>query len=281
MNAEDVRVAVLRMEGTNCEEESARVFTELGASAEFVHLKQLEGTTGIGRRVDLEDFHIMFFPGGFSAGDYIRAGTIFAARFRSKLLGPLRKFLEEGKLAVGVCNGFQVLTELGVLPGLTDLTGTTEVCLTTNESAKFECRPSYLKVQRNDIPFLSRYDVGDILQIPSAHQEGRLQFSSEETLQTVREKGLSPLRYTYPSDEGTTREDQCDVEYPVNPNGSPDHMAGLTNPEGTAFGLMPHPERSFHGWQHPDWTRTGRDPAGPGDGRAFFEGMLQRVMDRF
>ncbi|MCK4266707.1 MAG: phosphoribosylformylglycinamidine synthase subunit PurQ, partial [Thermoplasmata archaeon] len=115
---EEIRICILRIEGTNCEEESFQAFARLGAKPELVHLKQL-----LGRDVrkeekrDLMDYHILMIPGGFSSGDYVRAGAIWAARMR-KLSGPLVQFIEEGRAVLGVCNGFQVLVEMGLLPAL-------------------------------------------------------------------------------------------------------------------------------------------------------------------
>src|SRR5512137_1623634 len=116
MRKEDIKVCVLRIEGTNCEEEMFQAFKELEASPEKVHLKQLIGQCPEGMRRDLEDYDILALPGGFSAGDYVRAGAIFAARMRSALSTELRRFVSSERPVLGVCNGFQILVELGLLP---------------------------------------------------------------------------------------------------------------------------------------------------------------------
>ena len=116
MNTEDIKVCVLRIEGTNCEDETYEAFKMLGASPEKVHLKQLTSSTASTLKRELDDYHLLVFPGGFSAGDYIRAGAIFAARMKSALAKDLEKFVDSGKPVLGICNGFQILVELGLLP---------------------------------------------------------------------------------------------------------------------------------------------------------------------
>ena len=118
MKAEDVKVCVLRIEGTNCEDEMAYAFQSVGANVEKVHLKQLIGQAPLELRRTLEDYDVLAFPGGFSAGDYIRAGAIFAARIRSTIGNDVKAFIEAEKPVLGVCNGFQILVELGLLPAM-------------------------------------------------------------------------------------------------------------------------------------------------------------------
>ena len=122
MRIEDVKVAVLRIEGTNCETESYQAFERLGAKPEMVHLKQLTGQdVHAHEKRDIMDYQIIFIPGGFSSGDYVRAGAIWAARMKSKLAAPLTEFIKEGRAVLGVCNGFQVLVEMGFLPGFDEI----------------------------------------------------------------------------------------------------------------------------------------------------------------
>ena len=148
MRPEDVRVCVLRIEGTNCEDEMYEAFKMVGASPEKVHLKQLTGQSPSELKRDVEDYDILAFPGGFSAGDYVRAGAIFAARIRSAIGPQIRRFVESEKPVLGVCNGFQILVELGLLPALDDvMSPEPTAALYTNDSARFECRPTLL---RND-----------------------------------------------------------------------------------------------------------------------------------
>lgn len=267
------RVAVLAMEGTNCEDDIARAFRHAGAEPRQVHLNQItEGRAPKGMAVELADFDILAVPGGFSAGDYIRAGAIYAARLRTAAADALDHFHEEEKPIVGICNGFQVLVELGLLPGVqAPRTETPEAVLTINESDHYECRPSLLSVEESVCRFTGGYDPGRAVMFPSAHAEGRFLSGPPLDEVTLTEKGQVVFRYTTP--EGDT------PAYPWNPNGSPGHVAGITDPTGTVLGLMPHPERSLFGWQHPDWTR-GRDPDSEGDGLALFRGIVQYAKGR-
>ncbi|HSV42519.1 MAG TPA: phosphoribosylformylglycinamidine synthase subunit PurQ, partial [Methanomassiliicoccales archaeon] len=120
MKNEEIKVCVLRIEGTNCEEEMYQAFKQLGTGPEKVHLKQLEGRCPKDMKRDLDDYHILALPGGFSAGDYVRAGAIFAARMKSHLEKDLRRFVMDERPVIGVCNGFQILVELGLLPAMDD-----------------------------------------------------------------------------------------------------------------------------------------------------------------
>ena len=280
MKVGDVRVCVLRIEGTNCEEESFHAFNRLGADAEFVHLKQLEGRKGPDAR-SLEDYHILFVPGGFSAGDYVRAGAIFASRMRSAIRKDLERFIEAGKPVGGVCNGFQVLVELGALPGFEGpVSDAPHAVLATNDSNRFECRPTLLKVESTRSPWTSAYERGQLIQVPSAHAEGKFLLPQEreaELLERLRAKDQIAFRWVDPSG--------AYAGYPWNPNGSVDNIAGICNEDGNVMGLMPHPERVFFRTRLTDWTReaqvgaAGRGDQGPG--RPFFQGVLEYAKRKF
>jgi len=254
----DIRIAVLRIEGTNCEEESYQAFAELGARPEYVHLNMLRRNPA-----SLFDYQGIFIPGGFSAGDYVRAGAIFAARIKALLMDELRAFVDAGYPVVGICNGFQVLTELGLLPGLDGVSETPEACLAVNDSNRFECRPTLLR-HDHACPLTARIPEGDIRLIPSAHMEGKLMVSrerEERIVQRLEDEGCIVFRYV---DRGGN-----ETGYPWNPNGSVGNIAGLCNPAGNVLGMMPHPERSFHPWQQEDTNGA--------DGRALFESMLDYI----
>ncbi|HVL86786.1 MAG TPA: phosphoribosylformylglycinamidine synthase subunit PurQ [Candidatus Thermoplasmatota archaeon] len=271
MKRSEIKVAVLQIEGSNCEEETAAVYRHLGAQAEIVHLNQLAGDrVRVEDRRRLADYDVLMLPGGFSAGDYVRAGAIFAARLKSALRKDLEQFIGSGKPVGGFCNGFQILVELGALPGLSGpIADSPEAVLHINDSAKYECRPTLLRYEGSRCRFTSELRRGKVLSIPSAHAEGKLLFPSSRDAamrRKLRENGQVVFRYV--DDKGKPG------KYPWNPSGTPDGVAALTNPAGNVFGMMPHPERAFFGWQHSDWTR-GRDPAGPGDGRALFESVLR------
>ncbi len=278
MKKQDINVAILRIEGTNCEQESFDAFHRLGTHPEFVHLKQLlhiDCTTDETR--DLSDFHCVMIPGGFSAGDYIRAGAIFAAIIKSKLKKPVETFIQDGYPILGICNGFQVLTELGLLPGLESImSDIPQACLHINDSDRYECRPTLLKHENaGTCVFTSKIPRGDVRLIPSAHAEGKLIFNGtnqKKTIQTLEDNDQIVFRYVDP--DGTY------AGYPWNPNGSFDNIAGICNRTGNVFGMMPHPERVFYRYQHPDWTSTGLGN-GIGDGRAVFESVISYIEKKF
>jgi len=269
MKAGQVRVCVLRIEGTNCEEEMFLSFKRLGARPEKVHLKQLTGTdVSQEEKRALSDYHILALPGGFSAGDYVRAGAIMAARMKSKLSKDLVDFIKAGKPVLGVCNGFQVLVETGLLPAMSGIMSEyPEAVLGTNDSGRFECRPTLLrKVNRGSCAFTSRISPAKISLIPSAHAEGKLMFNIDRSKKIVKQlEENDQIVFKYVNPEGNL------AGYPWCPNGATENIAGICNREGNVFGLMPHPERVFFKFTHPDWTRQ---PDGPGDGRAVFESVL-------
>jgi len=273
-----VKIAVLRIEGTNCEQESFDAFKRLGANPEFVHLKQLLNIDcDKDERRDIFDYQCLMIPGGFSAGDYIRAGAIFAARIKSKLQSQLKEFVKQEYPVLGICNGFQILTELGLLPGIDDIISSApDACLNINDSDRFECRPTLLKHESNgNCVFTSDISKGEIRLIPSAHAEGKLLFSKEkqeEYLKKLEENDQIVFRYVDP--EGKY------AGHPWNPNGSISNIAGICNHQGNVFGMMPHPERTFYKHQHPDWTKEGLTK-NEGDGQAIFTSVLGYISKRF
>ncbi len=278
MKKSDIRVGVLRIEGTNCEQESFEAFRRLGTQPELVHLKQLLGIDcDASEKRSVFDYQCLMIPGGFSAGDYIRAGAIFAARMKSKLSKDLQEFVTQEFPLLGICNGFQVLTELGFLPGIDGVMQTVpDACLYVNDSDRFECRPTLLKHEnRGTCVFTSRLHSGEIRLIPSAHAEGKLLFPLKDQkryLKTLEKNDQIVFRYVDP--------DGNYAGYPWNPNGSVDNIAGICNPGGNVFGMMPHPERSFFTHQHPNWSRHTASSAF-GDGRAIFESVIEYLMKRF
>jgi phosphoribosylformylglycinamidine synthase subunit PurQ / glutaminase len=277
MKKKDINVAILRIEGTNCEQESFDAFKRLGTKPEFVHLKQLlHIDCNKDEKRDISDFQCIMFPGGFSAGDYIRAGAIFAARMKSKLMDPLVTFIEEGYPILGICNGFQILIELGLLPGSNmKMSEVPTACLHINDSGRFECRPTLLKHEnRGTCVFTKSVPKEAVRLIPSAHAEGKLIFGGKEQkriIKTLEENDQIVFRYVDPGHNY--------AGYPWNPNGSFYNIAGICNPDGNVFGMMPHPERVFYRFQHPDWTRTGLGD-GVGDGRAVFESVISYLEKR-
>jgi len=274
MKRQDIRVAILRIEGTNCEQESFDAFHNLGTKPEFVHLKQLlHIDCNKDEKLDISDFHCVMIPGGFSAGDYIRAGAIFAARIKSKLEQQLNSYIKERYPILGVCNGFQVLIELGILPGLSNpMSQIPQACLHINDSDRFECRPTLLKHEnKGSCLFTNNIPHHDIRMIPTAHAEGKLIFNEQnqsKILKTLEDNDQIVFKYVDPDGNYSG--------YPWNPNGSVENIAGICNQEGSVFGLMPHPERSFNRFQHPDWTREDKKDL-PGDGKAIFDSVVHYI----
>lgn len=269
------RICVLRIEGTNCELETFRAFKRLGAAAEIVHLKQLIGAVKEREKRKLKDYDLLVIPGGFSSGDYIRAGAILAARIRGTLGEEIDDFIRDGKPILGICNGFQVLVEMGLLPGLAhEKIGLQQAALTTNDSARFECRPVYLRHEnRGNCVFTKGIEKGRIMKMPCAHAEGKFFISEkrrEAYLQLLEENDQIVFRYIDP--EGGY------ASYPWNPNGSVDNIAGICDPRGNILGLMPHPERAFYAFLDSEWSRRakeGEEGRGAyGDGKAIFEAVL-------
>ncbi len=247
MDKSEIRVAVLRIEGTNCEDETVRAFKHLGIQAEAVHLKQFySDMIKFEEQRSIFDYHCIVFPGGFSAGDYVRAGAIFSARVKSVLKKDLEEFIKSGYLILGICNGFQVLVELGALPGFDEdkpISDEPQMALTINDSNRFECRPTLLKKESSNCIF-TKYLNKDIVMFPVAHAEGKVTFPSnkkEEYLDTLIKNDQIVFRYV--NDKGEY------ADYPWNPNGSFYNIAGICNVNYNVFGLMPHPERAFFGYQ--------------------------------
>ncbi len=273
MQRDEIKVAVLRIEGTNCEDETVRAFRELGVDCEAVHLKQFY--SDMIRDEDqrnISDYNCLVFPGGFSAGDYVRAGAIFSARVKSVLQRDLEDFIRQGYPVIGICNGFQVLVELGALPGFDEdkpIAEKPQMALGINDSNRFECRPVFLKHENRGKCIFTRKLDKEIVMFPVAHAEGKVIFpmgQEEQYIEQLVENDQIVFRYVDP--------DGNYAGYPWNPNGSIYNIAGICNVRGNVFGLMPHPERVFWRCNHPNWV--GRDdPEQPGDGRAIFESIVE------
>jgi len=253
-------------------------FARLGARPELVHLDQFSGKDLMGvEKKELSDYHILMIPGGFSSGDYVRAGAIWAARMKAMLGDEIEDFVKEGKLVGGVCNGFQVLVEMGLLPGFgRTMTPKPQAVLMTNDSNRFECRPTYLKhVGMGKCAFTKKLGKEKVMMAPSAHAEGRFTFEAakeKEYLKKLIDSDQLVFRYVMP--DGAT------AKYPFNPNGALFDIAGICNPKGNVFGMMPHPERAYYRHTHPEWTRTGLDKD-VGDGRIIFESAVDHIQDEF
>jgi phosphoribosylformylglycinamidine synthase I len=233
-----VNVIVLRTAGTNCNEETAGAFTYLGGHAQQVHVNAL-----VSGAVRLKDFHILAIPGGFSHGDDIASGRILANELRLKLGEDIKAFIAAGKLVIGICNGFQILTKAGILPGVKDAHQVTT--LFHNDSAKFESRWTHLSVA--DSKCVWTQGMPNQIFLPVAHGEGKFMVQDARVLRQLNDGGQIVFKYCTAQGEKPA--------YPDNPNGSTEDIAGICDPTGRVLGLMPHPERHFLFEQHPFWTR--------------------------
>lgn len=239
-----VRTLILRAPGTNCDVETAFAFQQAGAAVESVHVNQL-----IRGEQRLADYQIMVIPGGFTYGDDISAGKVLANELRLKLGEDIRRFVDDGRLILGICNGFQVLVKAGILPGPTN-GGLPRLTIAPNDSGRFECRWVHLSVSRESQCIFTRGI--ERMELPVAHGEGKV-VADPEVLPE-----LNVVLY-YTDEKGNNK-----AGYPYNPNGSVANIAGICDPSGRIFALMPHPERYVRGTQHPQWTRHGAKRWGDG-----------------
>jgi phosphoribosylformylglycinamidine synthase len=239
---EEVRAIVLRAAGTNCDVETEYALERAGAVADRVHVNR-----AIEDKTLLDGYQILVFPGGFSYGDDVAAGKILANQVVHHLADPIRKFIEDGKLVLGICNGFQVLVKTGILPGANGFRQE-DVTITYNDSGKFEDRWVYLAPQTNRCVFI---EPERQIYLPIAHGEGKVVARNDDALQRLQSDGY--LAFKYVDENGN------EGSYPINPNGSVAAIAGLTDRTGRVLGLMPHPERFVRRTQHPRWSRLGED----------------------
>jgi phosphoribosylformylglycinamidine synthase len=258
--SKDVKAIVITGYGTNCETEMAHACRLGGADqVDIVHMSQL-----VHGEYSLDDYHFLNLPGGFLDGDDLGAGQAGAHRFKhveiigsgEKLIDQLQRFIKEGKLILGVCNGFQLMVKAGLLPGFDKNYDNRQVSLTHNDSGRFEDRWVTLKVVP-DSPCVFTKGI-DTLYFPIRHGEGKFVTMNDAVLDRIRAEKLVVMRYTDPQTNQTT------MEYPQNPNGSPDGIAGICDPSGRLFGLMPHPEAFLHRTNHPRWTREELPEEGQG-----------------
>lgn len=254
------KVLILRTAGTNCDAETDVAFQLAGAETALIHIHHLVEQVSL-----LQDYHILAIPGGFSYGDDISAGILLATEMKHKLTDALTQFIADGKLIIGICNGFQVLVKAGLLPKVdsigtianreTELTQ--QATLAMNTSAKFECRWVTLDTQQES-PCIFTKGVKPRVYLPVAHAEGR--FTAPPVVLAQMEANQQVV-FRYAS-----------AAYPHNPNGSDANIAGICDATGRIFGMMPHPERFLTKWNHPRWTRE--ELPEEGDGVAIFKNAV-------
>jgi phosphoribosylformylglycinamidine synthase len=258
----DVRVLIITGFGLNCERETAAAFRMVGAAPEQVHLNDLLA----GERT-LAGFHLLAFIGGFSFGDHLGAGTVFANRVKFRLRDQLEAFIAAGRLVIGICNGFQTLTRLGLVPALDGARFTPQAALAHNDSGTFRDDWIHLRAEPKSPCIFTR--GLDRLRLPIRHGEGKL-VAADDVLDRLEAEHLVALRYTDASGNP-----ECG--FPDNPNGSLRGIAGLCDPSGRIFGLMPHPEAFLSPFNDPAWPRRQHDGPLPaeGEGVAIFRNAVE------
>jgi phosphoribosylformylglycinamidine synthase len=271
MKREDIRILLMRAPGTNCDAETIRAFQDLDAQAICHHSQR------VFREKNLDEYNALVFPGGFSYGDYVRSGSIWAKECEYRLGKEIESFIETGKPVIGICNGFQVLVEMGFLPSFDGKSDYPQAALANNLHG-YQCRWTRLmQLNRGNCEMLSNVEEGTILEFPIAHGEGRFVFPKDR-----EEKYLERL---YENDQILFRYVKEDGSFPqgepwANPNGAFHDIAGICNPEGNVIALMPHPERAYYGYLMHEWTGQ-EEPPRYGDGLHFFKSILRYIEKKF
>jgi phosphoribosylformylglycinamidine synthase subunit PurQ / glutaminase len=236
-----VKVLILSGYGLNCDIETAYAFEQAGAMPKRVHINLL-----IGGEVDLKDFQILVFGGGFSWGDDHGAGVVQAVKMRTCLGQQMISFIEKGNLVLGICNGFQTLVNLGLLPGMAGDYTDRKVALIHNDCGNF--RDDWVTLKLNsDSPCVFTRGMHR-MEVPIRHGEGKF-YADEVTLNHLKANGQIVAQYALPTGEA------ANGRFPYNPNGAVSDIAGICDSTGRVFGLMPHPEAFNHFTNHPDWLR--------------------------
>jgi len=237
--------------GLNCERETDLACRMVGFETDLVHISDLSAG-----EVSLSDYGLVVIIGGFSFGDHLGAGKVLAIRLLNTLPESLRVFVDDGGLLLGICNGFQTLAKMGLLPRL-DGTDEQTVTVTGNERGSFH--DGWVTIAGNpESPCVFTRGL-DRLDLPVRHGEGRVVTASDDLRRRLHDEGHVPIRYVDPLGEPT-------MAFPFNPNGSPDAIAGLCDTTGRVFGLMPHPEAYHSPLLHPQWPRQKREGTLPDDG---------------
>jgi phosphoribosylformylglycinamidine synthase I len=254
-----VKAIVLTGNGTNCEMEMAHACKLAGAYAvDIVHISEL-----LFGEKRLSDYTFLNLPGGFLDGDDLGSAKAGANRFlhariagkNEMLFAELLQFIQDGKLILGVCNGFQLMVKLGLLPALNGNYSDQSTTLTFNDSGRFEDRWVYLKANAQS-PCIFTKDI-DLIYLPVRHGEGKFVPQSDAVLNSIEKKNLYAFQYS-------TAEGSVTMDYPANPNGAVNAIAGICNETGRLFGMMPHPEAYLHRTNHPRWTREALPEEGQG-----------------
>ena len=261
------QVLIMSGYGINSEEESKLAFQRAGAVVEIIHVNDL-----IAGERKMSDYQIFMIPGGFSYGDDTGAGNAYANRIKHNLGEQLQKYMQQDKLVLGVCNGFQVLVNLGLLPGFASDYTQRKIALMANTSAHVECRWVQIKAVSKKCMWLGGLDT---LHVPIAHGEGRFT-TDPDTLKQL--KANQQIAFQYVTESG----ELARGKFPTNPNGALDDIAGICDERGKVLGLMPHPERSLAFYNEEGWTlkkeellRSGQELPTVGIGQKLFDNGVQ------
>ncbi len=256
------RIAILTGFGLNCEAETAFAFERAGGIADLIHINDL-----IENIATLDSYQILTFIGGFSFGDHIASGRALAIKFKYRLQDKLTRFMLRDSLILGICNGFQTLVKMGILPGNEQFQGNQVVTLTHNR------RPGYwddwvtLKANPKSPCVFSR--GVSFLDCPVRHGEGRFLYQDESVAELIRSQEQIVFQYVNPDNH------EVALEFPANPNGSPEGIAAICDPTGRILGIMPHPE-AFHSYlNHPLWTNTPEKAFEEGAGIRIFRNAIE------
>ena len=263
------QVAVLSGFGINCETETMAVFEMAGASADRVHVNRL-----VSEEIRLSDYQIMAIPGGFSFGDHLGSGRLMGNRLRFGLREQVREFVSSGNPVIGICNGFQVLDKMGLLPGDDEVSLTQTASLALNDSGHYENRWVTLEFDP-DSPCIWTHGL-QRMRVPVRHGEGKFVTDDQDLLDKWDESGQLVARYVDPATAYPSAGDEI-LPYPVSPNPSWRNIAGICDPSGLVFGLMPHPEANHSTWLGATWTREDPDH-GEGEGMGIFHNAVRHVL---
>ena len=254
--AKSPRVLIPSGQGLNCERETAHGYRLLGAEVDIIHINDIMERPNL-----LQDYQIITFIGGFSDGDHIASGKIHANRLRYRLQEPTERFIEDGKLIIGVCNGFQAVVKAGILPRINNESRIDQMTLSYNNSGIFEDRWIYMAANPKSKCIWTKGI--DKIYLPVRHGEGKVRFASDEVLKKLQNSRQVALSYFNPETGNTAQE----KDYPSNPNGSEHGVAGICDPTGRIFGMMPHWEGYMSPYNHPSWTRQKAEGKLPKEGQ--------------
>jgi phosphoribosylformylglycinamidine synthase len=267
------KAAVITGYGVNCEREVAHACRLSGFdTVDIIHISEL-----LSSEKNINDYHFLNFAGGFLDGDDLGSAKACVSRFKyaalsgggDKIVDQILRFIDDKKIIMGICNGFQLMVKFGILPGVSGEHTVQSATLTFNDSARFEDRWVYLKINKDSPCIFTKGEKG--VYLPVRHGEGKFIAKDDQVHNKIVNGNLNAIMY---SDESYSK---TDVGYPLNPNGSRDGIAGICDESGRLFGMMPHPEAYLHYTNHPRWTRE--ELSEEGMGLLFFKNAYKYVKE--